>query len=84
MPIGEKVLLKFELLRCSEFTCLFPGADPGFQVRGGALKKKFGVFRVKNHDLTPKNHIFSNFICNINDFFFLDLTNFQYYTFILD
>ena len=74
------------------------GADPGFQVRGGALKKFapsagrrehfwdlsceksrfyakksyffpiaegdpkiFGVFRVKNHDFTPKNHIFSNF-----------------------
>jgi hypothetical protein len=48
------------------------GADPGFQVRrrthlkklrraeGGA--KIFGVFRVKNHDLTPKNHIFSNFM----------------------
>jgi hypothetical protein len=44
------------------------GADPGFQVRGGALLKKlrraeggakiFGVFRVKNHDFTPKNHIF--------------------------
>ena len=53
-----------------------PGADPGFQVRGGgggeggALKKiapsegrreNFGEFRVKNHDFTPKNHIFSNF-----------------------
>ena len=47
-----------------------PGADPGFQVRGGAhLKKmrraeggakKFGVFRVKNHDFTLKNLIFSN------------------------
>jgi hypothetical protein len=50
------------------------GADPGFQVRGGGggahLKKlrraeggaKFiGVFRVKNHDFTPKNLIFSNF-----------------------
>ena len=45
-----------------------PGADPGFQVRGGALKKIapsrgrheiFGVFRVKNHDFMPKNHIFS-------------------------
>ena len=23
--------------------------------------KVFGVFRVKNHDFTPKNHIFSNF-----------------------
>jgi hypothetical protein len=47
-----------------------PGADSGFQVRGGALKKLrraeggakiVGVFRVKNHDFTPKNHIFSNF-----------------------
>ena len=47
------------------------GADPGFQVRGGGggahLKKLrravggakfFGVFRVKNNDFTPKNHIF--------------------------
>jgi hypothetical protein len=49
-----------------------PGAYPGFQVRGGGehLKKlrraeggakNFGVFRVKNHDFTPKNNIFSNF-----------------------
>ena len=48
------------------------GADPGLQVKGGGahLKKlrraeggakMFGVFRVKNHDFTPKNHIFSNF-----------------------
>jgi hypothetical protein len=46
------------------------GADPGFQVRGAHLTKlrraeggaKFvGVFRVKNHDFTQKNHIFSNF-----------------------
>ena len=47
------------------------GADPGFQVRGGAHFKKlrraegganiFGVVRVKNHDFTPKNHFFSNF-----------------------
>ena len=43
------------------------GAGAGFQVRGGGahLKKLlgtiFGVFRVKNHDYTPKNHIFSNF-----------------------
>ena len=44
-----------------------PGADPGFQVRGAHLKKLrraeggakiFGVFRVKNHDFTPKDHIF--------------------------
>jgi hypothetical protein len=31
-----------------------------FSSYGGVLKK-FGVFRVKNHDFTPKNHIFSNF-----------------------
>ena len=40
------------------------GADPGFQVRGGARFKKlrrtegganiFGVFRVKNHHFTQK------------------------------
>ena len=50
---------------------LKPGADPGYQVRWGAHLKKlrrtvgganiFGVFCVRNHDFTPKNHIFSNF-----------------------
>ena len=50
---------------------MYPGADPGFQVRGGAHLKKlcqaeggtqiFGVFRMKNHDFMSKNHIFSNF-----------------------
>ena len=53
------------------FQVLVTGADPGFQVRGGAHLKKsrraeggakmFGLFRVKNHDFTPTNHIFSNF-----------------------
>jgi hypothetical protein len=42
------------------------GADPGFQVRGAHLKKLcqafLGVFRVKNHDFTPKNHtLFTRF-----------------------
>ena len=41
---------------------MFTGANPGFQVRGGALKKfapsrgrreNFWGFRVKNHDFTP-------------------------------
>ena len=50
---------------------LMSGADPGFQGRGTDLKKLrraegganiFGVFRVKNHDFTPKNYIFSNFM----------------------
>jgi hypothetical protein len=55
------------------FVCVcvyYSAADPGFQVRGAHLKKLhrtkggakiFGLFRVKNHDFTPKNHIFSNF-----------------------
>ena len=46
---------------------LISGADPGFQVRGPDLKKIapsgggreiFGVFRVKNHDFTPKKICF--------------------------
>ena len=46
------------------------GRIQDFKLGGGALKKIapsggrreiFGVFRVKNHDFTPKNHIFSNF-----------------------
>ena len=47
------------------------GRIQDFKLGGGALKtiapsgwrrEIFGVFRVKNHDFTPKNHIFSNFI----------------------
>ena len=94
-------LLESHALRTNSWVCsghMFSGADPGFQVRGGALKKiapiggrrehfwgisceksRFyakksyffqlrreggakivGVFRVKNHDFTPKNLIFSN------------------------
>ena len=44
------------------------GANPGFQVKGGKARKKIapsggsiGVFRVKNHDFTPANHIFFQF-----------------------
>ena len=45
-----------------------PGADPGFQAKGGGGgggraergAKIVGVFRVKNQNFTPKNHIFSN------------------------
>ena len=84
---------------CQQNCCWYiAGADPGFQVRGGALKrivpsggrrefflgisceksrlyaqksyffpiadggaKIVGVFRVKNHDFTPKSLIYSNF-----------------------
>jgi hypothetical protein len=46
----------------STFFSTIAGADPEFQVRGGAhLIKNVGIFRVKNHDFTQKNHIFSNF-----------------------
>ena len=54
--------------------CIRTGAYPGFQVTGGGGGAHFkklrraeggakivGVFRVKKHDFTPKNHIFSNF-----------------------
>ena len=46
------------------------GRIQDFKLGGAHLKKSrraegdaknFGVFRVKNHDFTPKNHIFSNF-----------------------
>jgi hypothetical protein len=52
------------------YLAIATGADPGFQVWGGALKKLcraeggakiFGVFRVKNLDFTQKNHIFFQF-----------------------
>ena len=47
------------------FRYLFPGADPGFQVRRGALKFFLGVFRVENHDFTTGHmHLFhSKTIC---------------------
>ena len=55
------------LLRYTDSDYPFAGADPGFQVRGAHLNKLhraegganiFGIFRVKNHDFTPKNLIF--------------------------
>jgi hypothetical protein len=48
----------------------YTGGIQDFKLGGAHLKKlrraeggakMFGVFRVKNHDFTPKNHIFSNF-----------------------
>ena len=63
---------KDRITRTPLISLLLTGADPGFQVRGGGGHLKilrraeggvniFEVFRVKNHDFTPKNHIFSNF-----------------------
>ena len=37
------------------------GADLKKIAPSGGRRENFGVFRVKNHDFTPKNHIFSNF-----------------------
>jgi hypothetical protein len=50
-------------------TVVYQGRIQDFKLRGALEKlrrveggaKIFGVFRVKNHDFTPKNHIFSNF-----------------------
>ena len=66
-------------------------ADPGFQVRGGGggahLKKLrraegganiFGVFRVKNHDFTPKNH-FSNFRGGAQNFWGISCEKSRFY-----
>ena len=63
---------RLRTLTCSMLIDLsITGADPGFQVRGGGALKKIApsggrrencwVFRVKNHDFTTKNLIFSNF-----------------------
>jgi hypothetical protein len=55
---GTPILYIIELV-----LVLNAGTDPEFQVRGAHLKKlrraeggakNFGVFRVKNHDFTPK------------------------------
>ena len=54
---------------------LYQGRIQDFKLgAGGALKKNcvewregrifFGVFRMNNHDFTPNNHIFSNFVYN--------------------
>ena len=49
---------------------MYQGRIQDFKLRGAHLKKLrraeggakiLGVFRVKNHDFTPKDHIFSNF-----------------------
>ena len=54
-----------------KFICMLQGRIQDFKLGGGAHFKKLrradggakivGVFRVKNHDFTPKNHIFFQF-----------------------
>jgi hypothetical protein len=41
--------------------CFFREMDIDYRGRAEGGAKIFEVFRVKNHDFTPKNHIFSNF-----------------------
>ena len=61
--------MKYEIHYCFHVEKqYYAGADPGFQVRGDALKKIaprgakiFEVFRVKNHDFTPKKSYFFQF-----------------------
>ena len=58
-------------LSCFCVILLRSGRIQDFKLGGGGHLKKsrrveggvqiFGVFRVKNHDFTQKNHIFSNF-----------------------
>jgi hypothetical protein len=70
--VGQRIVFSvrypMSVTRYHSFCRIVSGADPGFQVRGGALKNLrraegganiFWVFRVKNHDFTQKNHIFS-------------------------
>jgi hypothetical protein len=63
----ESVLWEWAL---SDKSGCFQGRIQDFKLGGVHLKKLrhvegdakiFGVFRVKNHDFMPKNHIFSNF-----------------------
>ena len=62
----------------------YAGVDPGFQVRGGHTwagggVKIFGVFRVKNHNFTPKNHILSNCRGRCENFWGISCEKSQFY-----
>jgi hypothetical protein len=50
------------------------------RAEGGA--KIVGVFRVKNHDFTPKNDIFSNFTISQNISIFKKKAIFKYWTYL--
>jgi hypothetical protein len=64
------------------------GADPGFQVGGAHFKKLrraegganiFEVFRVKNHDFTPKKSYFSNFRGGARNFWGISCEKSRFY-----
>ena len=60
--ISEAVIRRLEKMMAKEKGQMDkPGADPGFQVRGSAIQKIVGVFRVKNHDFTHTKSYFSQF-----------------------
>jgi hypothetical protein len=59
-----------KIVLCFSVSLTIQGRMQDFKLGGAHLKKLrragggakiSGVFRVKNHDFTPKNHIFSNF-----------------------
>jgi hypothetical protein len=64
------------------------GAIQDFKLGGAQLKnlrraeggaKMFGVFRVKNHDFTPNNHIFSNFRGGARNFWGISCEKSRFY-----
>jgi hypothetical protein len=65
------------------------GAIQDFKLGGAAQLKKlrraeggakmFGVFRVKNHDFTPNNHIFSNFRGGARNFWGISCEKSRFY-----
>jgi hypothetical protein len=53
-------VISYQMLKLLLIVSIFQGRIQDFKLRravGGA--KLFWVFRVKNHDFTPKNHFFS-------------------------
>jgi hypothetical protein len=64
------------------------GRIQDFKLGGGALKKiapsrgrreNFGVFRVKNHDFTPKKSYFSNFRGGARNFWGISCEKSRFY-----
>ena len=67
MAYHSKLIHDDNCFMCSSYKCNYQGRIQDFKLGGANLKKLrraegggkiVGVFRVKNHDFTPKNHIF--------------------------
>jgi hypothetical protein len=65
--VGIRLVFFFHIVHIAHVFPTISWADPGFHVRGAHFKKLrraeggakiVGVFRMKNQDFTPKNHIF--------------------------